>query len=107
MKTELLDQETALLDAAFSFAKQIGPSLSETLAKSKLRRAFPHLPPEQIEECYRRAVALARGCYDAAEECRDGRLNETEALAWMRQNHPGFSEEIYDSALNLGYFLSR
>ena len=72
-----------------------------------MQQSFPSLSYDEISECYLRAKALADVCYDAADQCRDGKMTEAETIASLRQRFPGFSAKTYEEALGWGYFLSR
>jgi hypothetical protein len=101
------EEQSRVLDAAFSLAKNAIPPLGHAKAKDRLQQLFPVLSFDQITELYLRASALADACYEAADQCRDKRITDEGAITWLRQRFPGFSAEIYIEALAWGYFLSR
>jgi hypothetical protein len=45
--------------------------------------------------------------YDLAEQCRDKKISEAQAINEMKLRLPGYSDEKYRSALSQGFFDSR
>ena len=106
LKSSMSD-ETKILDAAFELAQQATPPLGDPHGKEKLHLLFPKLSIDQVSEFYRRAANLADACYEAADQCRDMRLTDAQAIRSLHERCPGFSTETYAQALSWGYFLSR
>ena len=99
--------EERALDVAFWLAKSAVSRLGHAEAKERLQEMFPGLTPSRVEELYLRGAALADACYDVGDQCRDKRMTDAEAVAFLRHRFPGFSAEGYNQALSWGYFISR
>ena len=109
MDTTTIDQpsEERALDVAFWLAKSAVSRLGHAEAKERLQEMFPALSPARIEGIYLRGTELAGACYDVGDQCRNKRMSDDEAIAFLRHRFPGFSAEGYNQALSWGYFISR
>ena len=96
-----------MLDAAYHLAKKAHTSSSHAEANDKLQSAFPAAPWDQILEAYLKGSELAEKCYEIGDTARRERIPDDRAIEMLKQQFPGFSNNIYNDALTLGWFLSR
>lgn len=78
---------------------------TRAISHTELTAQFPELSEEHAKEIYELAKGLEFNCTEAAEKMQDGYYNEEEAFKFLEENNPGFSNETYKSALELGKFL--
>ena len=96
-----------LMDDAFRLAKDQDQGRGHACAKSRLHKLHPEAAWEQIIQAYLKACDLAEACFDYGERCRNKDMRDDQAIRDMKSRFPGFSQEIYQEALSLGYFESR
>jgi hypothetical protein len=97
----------SMLDAAYQLAKQAHTSTSHAEAKDKLQQMFPEKTWDEIVDAYLKGSELAEKCYEVGDTARREGIADDQALGILKERFPGFSNEVYNDALTLGWFLSR
>ena len=97
----------SMLDAAYQLAKTVHTSSSHAEAKDKLQSMFPAAPWDEILGTYLKGSELAEKCYEIGDTARRESIPDDRAIEMLKQRFPGFSDNTYDDALTLGWFLSR
>lgn len=76
------------------------------VAKAKLAKQFPNLTCNDLIEIYSAACNLHQIAYTVTSDSRDKEHSISTAKSLLRQECPGFSEEVYEQAFNDGMFES-
>jgi hypothetical protein len=97
----------AVLAFAFSLAKSTSRAEAQLEALNQLQARFSHIDRKELEEHLFMALRLSSDCYEAGVALYDDPHCEAQRLSWLRERHPGFSEETYRDALVWGHFISR
>ena len=96
-----------MLDAAYQLAKKSHSSPSHAEAKDKLQAMFPAASWDEILDAYLKGCELAEKCYEIGDAARRQSIPDDRAIFMLKEKFPGFSDESYNDALTLGWFLSR
>jgi len=97
----------AVFDQAYQVAKKANSASSHVEAKDKLQAKFPDVPWNEILNAYTKASDLVEKCYDIGDAARRENIPDDRSIHMLRETFPGFSNETYNDALTLGWFLSR
>jgi hypothetical protein len=96
-----------ILDAGYQLAKKAQTSSAHAEAKDKLQTLFPAASWDDIVNSYLKGCELAEKCYEIGDAARRENIPDERAIQMLRERFPGFSDETYNDALTLGWFLSR
>jgi hypothetical protein len=100
-----LDQ--TLAHSALSLLKKVDNRHLQAVARQEMKKEFPHVAEELLDEHLDFAARLLeRACF-YAEKVRDQNFPEEKAMARLKAELPGMIEKDYLTAMSHGYFYTR